>query len=67
MQHSNLLIVNKPKGFTSNDIVQMIKKHFHYHKVGHGGTLDPNATGVLIIGINEGTKTLHTISSDNKQ
>jgi tRNA pseudouridine55 synthase len=67
MQYPNLLIVNKPKGFTSNDIVQMIKKHFHYQKVGHGGTLDPNATGVLVIGINEGTKALHGLTNDHKQ
>ncbi len=51
-----VLILDKPKGLTSAQVVQKIKDKFHFHKVGHGGTLDPLATGVLPICINQATK-----------
>jgi tRNA pseudouridine55 synthase len=47
--------------------VQKIKHHFEYRKVGHAGTLDPNATGILIIGYNESTKDLSKLILDNKE
>lgn len=50
-----IIIVNKPKGITSHDVVYRVKKMFK-EKVGHTGTLDPNATGVLPLLIGEGTK-----------
>jgi tRNA pseudouridine55 synthase len=43
------LLINKPKGYTSHDIVQRVRKHFHIKRVGHAGTLDPLASGLLII------------------
>ena len=52
---NGILIVNKPAGYTSHDIVAKIKKICH-EKVGHTGTLDPMATGVLPLLIGEGTK-----------
>ncbi len=51
-----VLLVDKPSGPTSHDIVHKIRKTFHIQKVGHGGTLDPNATGLLIILLGKGTK-----------
>lgn len=63
----NILIVNKPKGITSNDVVQLIKKKYNYKKVGHAGTLDPNASGVLVLGINDGTKLLSKLILDKKE
>ncbi len=51
-----VVIINKPKGYTSNDIVQITKKTLKQKKVGHAGTLDPMATGVLPILIGQGTK-----------
>lgn len=51
-----ILIVNKPKGYTSHDIVNIIRKKLNIKKVGHTGTLDPNATGVLPILIGNATK-----------
>jgi tRNA pseudouridine55 synthase len=51
-----LLIVDKPEGMTSLDVVRGIKRRLSVKKAGHIGTLDPFATGVLPIGINEGTK-----------
>lgn len=46
----------KEKGFTSNDVVSICKKIFNTSKVGHAGTLDPDATGVLLVGVGKGTK-----------
>ena len=50
-----IIIINKEKEYTSNDVVQIVK-HTLNEKVGHTGTLDPNATGVLPILIGKGTK-----------
>src|SRR3989338_3844353 len=51
-----VLVLDKPKGWTSAQVVQKIKNKFRFQKVGHGGTLDPLATGVLPICINQATK-----------
>jgi len=50
------LLVDKPAGPTSHDVVENIRRHFQIKKVGHCGTLDPNATGLLIILLGRGTK-----------
>lgn len=50
-----IIVINKEKDYTSNDVVQVVKKIFN-EKVGHTGTLDPNATGVLPLLIGKGTK-----------
>ena len=49
-------LLNKEKGVSSNFVVQGIKKKFNFKKVGHLGTLDPMATGLLIIAVNKATK-----------
>jgi tRNA pseudouridine55 synthase len=51
-----VLLVDKPSGPTSHDIVAMIRRKFRIRKVGHGGTLDPQATGMLVILLGKGTK-----------
>ncbi|MBL7078010.1 MAG: tRNA pseudouridine(55) synthase TruB [Kiritimatiellae bacterium] len=51
-----ILLVDKPAGPTSHDIVHAIRKRFGIRKVGHGGTLDPQATGLLVILLGKGTK-----------
>lgn len=51
-----VLIINKQKGYTSHDIVNIVKKELNITKVGHAGTLDPNATGVLPVLIGNATK-----------
>lgn len=57
MQELNgIIIINKPKGYTSHDVVAKVKKILNVKKVGHTGTLDPNATGVLPLLLNKGTK-----------
>ena len=53
---NGLIIINKPKGYTSHDIVNILRKKINMKKIGHTGTLDPNATGVLPILIGKATK-----------
>ena len=53
-----LLIVDKPSGWTSHDVVGRLRRLAGTRKVGHAGTLDPMATGVLVVGIDRGTKLL---------
>lgn len=55
---SGLVVVDKPAGMTSHDVIERLRRIFHTRRVGHAGTLDPLATGVLIVGINRGTKFL---------
>lgn len=61
-----VIIINKPKGYTSNDIVQIIRKNFSTKKVGHCGTLDPTATGVLPVLIGQATKISKYLVEHNK-
>jgi tRNA pseudouridine55 synthase len=51
-----ILVVDKEKNMTSHDVVDLVRKRFRVKKVGHAGTLDPNATGVLIILLGKATK-----------
>ena len=67
MQVDGLLIVDKPEGMTSLDVVKQIKRRFHVKKAGHIGTLDPFATGVLPIVINEGTKLVPFLEEEPKE
>ena len=60
------LLIDKPAGPTSHDIVDAIRRQFHIKKVGHCGTLDPNATGLLIIVLGRGTKLSEKLMSDDK-
>jgi tRNA pseudouridine55 synthase len=53
-----LLLVDKPAGMTSHDVVDAIRKITKVKRVGHAGTLDPFATGLLLVGVNRGTKML---------
>jgi len=62
-----LLIVDKPEGITSLDVVREIKHRFGVKKAGHIGTLDPFATGVLPIALNEGTKLVPFLGVDPKE
>ena len=53
---NGILLINKPKGITSHDVIDSIRKKFRIKKVGHAGTLDPMATGLLIVLIGKATK-----------
>lgn len=61
-----ILLVDKPSGPTSHDIVDQIRRHFRFKKVGHGGTLDPAATGLLVILLGRGTKISNLIMGSDK-
>ena len=60
------LLIDKPAGPTSHDVVDAIRREFGIKKVGHCGTLDPNATGLLILVLGRGTKLSERLMSDDK-
>jgi tRNA pseudouridine55 synthase len=60
------ILIDKPAGPTSHDIVDAIRRQFNIKKVGHCGTLDPAATGLLIIVLGRGTKLSERLMSDDK-
>lgn len=61
-----VLVINKPKGFTSHDVVNVARKTLNTRKIGHTGTLDPNATGVLPILVGTATKISKYLIEHNK-
>jgi len=61
-----VLLIDKPAEWTSHDVVAKIRNHFQLNKVGHGGTLDPNATGLIMILIGRGTKLSAKIMGGDK-
>lgn len=63
---SGFLVINKPSGITSHDVVAQLRRRLGTKQVGHAGTLDPMATGVLVIGINNATKFLQYIVNGRK-
>ena len=64
---NGILVVDKPKGYTSRDIVNLVSKKFNTKKVGHTGTLDPIATGVLVIPIGNALKVSELLTSEKKE
>ena len=62
-----ILIVDKGPGLTSHDVVAMARRAFGQRQVGHTGTLDPMATGVLVLVLGEATKLVSYLVSDNKE
>ncbi len=66
LEVDGVLLVDKPCGPTSHDIVNRIRRTFKIEKVGHGGTLDPNATGLLLILLGKGTKLSDTLMGGDK-
>lgn len=64
---SGLLIVDKPQEITSHDVVSRTRRLAHTRRVGHAGTLDPMATGVLVLGINKATRLLTWITDHSKR
>ena len=64
---NGILIIDKPKGITSRDVVNKVIKKFNTNKVGHTGTLDPIATGVLVICVGSATKLVSELTSNDKE
>jgi tRNA pseudouridine55 synthase len=67
MSLNGVLVVDKPPGKTSHDIVQEIRRILKMKRVGHAGTLDPDATGVLVVLVGEGTKISSILLSEKKK
>ncbi len=67
LESNGILVIKKDKGYTSRDVVNIISKEFGTKKVGHNGTLDPLATGVLVICLNRYTKLNELLSSNVKE
>ena len=63
---AGLVIVDKPAGLTSHDVVARLRRILRTRKIGHAGTLDPMATGVLVCGVERGTKLLGHLALDTK-
>jgi tRNA pseudouridine55 synthase len=63
---AGLVVVDKPAGMTSHDVVGRCRRFFGTRKVGHAGTLDPMATGVLVVGIERATKILGLLTTTDK-
>ncbi|MGI8795828.1 MAG: tRNA pseudouridine(55) synthase TruB [Acidimicrobiia bacterium] len=61
-----LVVVDKPAGFTSHDIVAKLRKVYGQRRVGHAGTLDPDATGVLLVGLGRATRLLRFLQDSTK-
>lgn len=64
---SGLLVIDKPAGCTSHDVVNRVRRVFGQSKVGHAGTLDPSATGVLLVGLGKATRLLTFLQGMPKQ
>ena len=64
---NGVLLIDKPKGVTSRDVVNEISKKLNMKKVGHTGTLDPIATGVLVICVGKATKLVNYLTSTAKE
>ncbi len=65
-QVHGLAVVDKPAGVTSHDVVVMVRRHLGERRVGHAGTLDPDATGVLLVGVGNVTRLLRFLTALGK-
>lgn len=62
-----LVIVDKPAGMTSHDVVSKLRRRLDERRIGHAGTLDPDATGVLLVGVGYGTRLMKYLSGLDKR
>ena len=63
---SGIALIDKQQGFTSHDVVAKLRKLLGTKKIGHAGTLDPMATGLLLMGVGAGTKLMQFLSGLDK-
>ncbi|HEY4399799.1 MAG TPA: tRNA pseudouridine(55) synthase TruB [Lactobacillaceae bacterium] len=61
-----LLVIDKPRGMTSFDVVAQVRRLYHMKKVGHAGTLDPNVSGVLVVALGKATKLIDELQTRPK-
>jgi len=62
-----ILVVDKPAGMTSHDVIAIVRRQLSERRVGHAGTLDPDATGVLVLGVGRATRLLRFIEIHEKE
>src|SRR5262249_35235405 len=62
-----VLVIDKPEGLTSHDVVARVRKILGTRRVGHAGTLDPFATGVLVVCVNRATRLAQFLTGDDKE
>src|SRR5262245_46831811 len=62
-----VLVIDKPEGLTSHDVVARVRKTLGTRRVGHAGTLDPFATGVLVVCVNRATRLVQFLTGDDKE
>ena len=62
-----VILINKESGYTSRDVVNLVGKYFHTKKIGHTGTLDPMAEGVLVLCVGKATKLVEVLTHDEKE
>ncbi|HEX2738105.1 MAG TPA: tRNA pseudouridine(55) synthase TruB, partial [Acidimicrobiia bacterium] len=67
MSTDGLVVVDKPAGCTSHDVVAKLRKAYGQRRVGHAGTLDPDATGVLLVGLGRATRLLRFLQDTQKE
>jgi tRNA pseudouridine55 synthase len=67
MEADGVLLIDKPTGCTSHDVVDYVRHRFHFKKVGHCGTLDPLATGLLMLVIGKATKIQDLLMAEDKE
>ena len=67
MEADGVLLIDKPTGCTSHDVVDFVRRRFHFKKVGHCGTLDPLATGLLMLVIGKATKIQDLLMAEDKE
>ncbi len=65
-QDGGFLLVDKPEGWTSHDVVAYLRKRIGEHRIGHSGTLDPPATGLLLLAVGRATRLMRYLSSLDK-
>lgn len=63
---NGIIAIDKPKGMSSHDVVNVVRRSIQEKRVGHAGTLDPEASGVLVIGIGLGTRLMAYLTADTK-
>lgn len=61
-----LVLIDKPAGMTSHDVVYKLRKHFGEKRIGHAGTLDPDATGLLVVGVGNATRLIRFMGDMDK-
>jgi tRNA pseudouridine55 synthase len=67
MEADGVLLIDKPSGCTSHDVVDYVRNRFRFKKVGHCGTLDPLATGLLMLVIGKATKIQDLLMAEDKE